>query len=74
MHFWKRGRHKLSNLALVKTIMKSSLSTKESTSIVTYIDDDKFLFAFSHYILILLKAFAFYLRSMPFFFINSDTQ
>ena len=53
----KKSKHNSSNLDLVKVIDKSSPSANESISIVVCWDEDKVLFALSHYVLNLLNAF-----------------
>jgi len=51
--------HNSSNLALVNVSTKSSDSASVSTSMVVEVHEDKILLAFSHWVLILLKALLF---------------
>ncbi len=74
MHFLKYGRHNSSNLALVRTVLKSMDSDKASISIEVWAAADKIHFAFSHWVLNLLMALALLLISIPSFFKNSRAQ
>jgi len=63
MHDLKYGKHNSSNLALVSVHEKSSPSYNESTSTVVCVEDDKILFALSHWVLNLLIALGSFLIS-----------